>query len=43
MKIGLTSNQQTFIDLTDATQLEVNIASNLPTVQIKDNSKNPIT
>lgn len=43
MKIGLTSNQQTFIDLTDATQLEVNIASNLPTVQIKDNSANPIT
>lgn len=43
MKIGLTSNQQTFIDLTDATQLEVSIASNLPTVQIKDNGANPIT
>lgn len=42
MKIGLTSNQQTFIDLTDATQLEITIASNLPTVQIKDNSQNPI-
>lgn len=43
MKIGLTSNQQTFIDLTDATQLEVTIASNLPTVQIKDNTQSPIT
>ena len=43
MKIGLTSNQQTFIDLTDATQLEITIASNLPTVQIKDNTQSPIT
>ena len=43
MKIGLTSNQQTFIDLTDATQLEITIASNLPTVQIKDNSKDTVT
>ena len=42
MAIGLISNQQTFIDLTDANQLEVTIASNLPTVQIKDNSKDPV-
>lgn len=43
MKVGLISNQQTFIDLTDATQLELNIACNLPTVQIKDNSADPVT
>lgn len=36
------SNQQTFIDLTDTTQLELNLACNLPTVQIKDNSKTPV-
>ena len=42
MSIGLISNQQTFIDLTDANQLEVVIASNLPAVQIKDNSKDPV-
>lgn len=42
MSIGLISNQQTFIDLTDANQLEIAIASNLPTVQIKDNSKTPV-
>lgn len=43
MSIGLISNQQTFIDLTDAKNLEVSIASNLPTVQIKDNSKEHAT
>lgn len=43
MKVGLISNQQTFIDLTDATQLELSIACNLPTVQIKDNSATPVT
>lgn len=42
MSIGLISNQQTFIDLTDASELEISIASNLPTVQIKDNNKNPV-
>lgn len=42
MSVGLISNQQTFIDLTDASELEVSITSNLPTVQIKDNSKNPV-
>lgn len=41
MSIGLISNQQTFIDLTDANDLEVSVASNLPTVQIKDNNKTP--
>lgn len=43
MIVGLISNQQTFIDLTDSTQLELSIACNLPTVQIKDNSADPIT
>lgn len=43
MSIGLISNQQTFIDLTDATQLDIAIASNLPTVQIKDNSQDTVT
>ena len=42
MSVGLISNQQTFIDLTDASQLDMTIACNLPTVQIKDNSKNPV-
>jgi hypothetical protein len=42
MIVGLISNQQTFIDLTDSTQLELNIACNLPTVQIKDNSADPV-
>ena len=43
MIVGLMSNQQTFIDLTDSNQLELNISCNLPTVQIKDNSANPVT
>ena len=42
MSVGLISNQQTFIDLTDVSQLDMTIACNLPTVQIKDNSKNPV-
>lgn len=42
MKIGLTSNQQTFLDLTDSTRIDVSIASNLPTVQIKDTTKSPV-
>jgi hypothetical protein len=43
MIVGLISNQQTFIDLTDSTPLEMSIACNLPTVQIKDNSAVPVT
>ena len=43
MIVGLMSNQQTFVDLTDSNQLEVSITSNLPTVQIKDNSQTPVT
>lgn len=43
MIVGLMSNQQTFIDLTDSNQLELNISCNLPTVQIKDNSANLVT
>ena len=43
MKIGLTSNQQTFIDLTDTRVLSVNIACNLPTTQIRDTSNNAYT
>lgn len=42
MKIGLTSNQQTFLDLTDSTRLDVIIASNLPTIQIKDITQSPV-
>lgn len=42
MKIGLTSNQQTFLDLTDSTRIDVSITSNLPTVQIKDTTKSPV-
>lgn len=42
MKIGLTSNQQTFLDLTDSTSIDVAITSNLPTVQIKDITQSPV-
>ena len=42
MIIGLTSNQQTFLDLTDLTRLDIAIASNLPTVQIKDVTQSPV-
>lgn len=43
MIVGLMSNQQTFIDLTDSNQLELNISCNLPTVQIKNMSVDPVT
>ena len=43
MIVGLMSNQQTFIDMTDSQNLSISIAYNLPVVQVKDNSVNPAT
>lgn len=43
MIVGLMSNQQTFIDMTDSQNLSISIAYNLPVVQVKNNSENPAT